>query len=180
MKADDSNECPNHNLKNCCFCQICGKVMCIQCAVYHKRHVMKPGAIEVIDTSLLSNFKFEKCLGKGRFSSVFKVLSVLEDKVHALKVIEGVNKEDFFLFKKEISLMVKINHPNLVKYHSSCWVPEKDLLWIAMELCEDNLEKYIHKLDQKTAFEYFKQICEGVFALHQEKMIHGNLKLPIF
>ena len=46
-----------------------------------------------------------------------------------------------------------------------------------MELCDEGLDSFIKKIDQKTAFEYFQQICEGVRHLHiDQKIIHRDLK----
>jgi len=73
--------------------------------------------------------------------------------------------------------MAKTEHPNIIKYFASNWIKRKQLLWITMELCDGSLDQFIENLDQKTALDYFYQICEGVRALHQEyKIIHRDLK----
>jgi len=48
-----------------------------------------------------------------------------------LKVIEEVDKRSFNQVKKEIAIMAKIKHPNIVRYDSSNWIPDKELLWIS-------------------------------------------------
>ena len=46
-----------------------------------------------------------------------------------------------------------------------------------MELCDGSLDKSLKNVDQKTVFQYFKQICEGIRVLHKEcKIIHRDLK----
>ena len=177
MQPSFSNECPTHHEESQCFCLDCGLVMCPPCSLSHKCPSMKKKHIEYINESLLNNFKFEKYLGKGSFGYVFKVQSLLDDQIYALKVIEEVDKTSFQLVRKEVAMMAKIKHQNIIKYHMSSWIEEKEILWIAMELCQGSLDKYLNNLDVKTAMEYFREICKGVQALHQEfQIIHRDLK----
>ena len=172
-----SNECLIHNAESNCFCKDCGNIMCSHCSIKHKCPTMKKKVIEYLDDSIICNFKFNKYLGKGSFGYVFQVKSHLDDGIYALKVIEEVNKASLNQVKKEIAIMAKIKHPNIVQYASSNWIPDKELLWISMELCDGSLDKSLKNLDQKTTLQYFKQICEGIRVLHKEyKIIHRDLK----
>jgi len=154
MQPSFSNECPLHFEEINCFCLDCGLVMCALCSITHKCP-MKKNHIEQLNEILTKNFKFQKYLGKGNLGSVFKVKSFLEDKIFALKVIEDVNKASFELLRKELAVLANIEHKNIIKYHSSNWIEEEEILWIVMDLCEGNLDKYLRNLDEKTALDYF-------------------------
>jgi len=177
MEPAFSNECRTHKAENNCFCKDCGSIMCTDCSKTHKCPTMKKKVIEYLHDSLISNFKFMKYIGKGSFGSVFQVKSYLDDQIYALKVIEDVDKASFQQVKKEIAIMAKIKHPNIVRYCASNWLLDKEVLWISMELCDGSLDKHLKNLDQKTALQYFKHICEGIRVLHKEyKIIHRDLK----
>jgi len=110
-----SNECQIHNAESNCFCKDCGNIMCSDCSKAHKCPTMKKKVIEYLDDSIICNFKFDKYLGKGSFGYVFQVKSHLDDQIYALKVIEEVDKSSFNQVKKEIAIMAKIKHPNIVQ-----------------------------------------------------------------
>ena len=179
MEPPFSNECPKHNLERNYCCQYCGILMCLTCLPTHKRHNLKNPFYECINESLFSNFKFDRCLGKGSFGSVFRVQSFWDDQIYALKVIEDADKESVKLIQKQITLMTQIKHENILIYNWCNWISEKEIVCLAMDMCDGNLDTYIiYPMNEKTALGYFKQICNGVRALHQDyKIIHGNLKL---
>ena len=52
-----------------------------------------------------------KTLGSGSFSSVYLIKLAYSKELCALK---RLNKDDYESFKNEISLLMKLNHPNIV------------------------------------------------------------------
>ena len=52
-----------------------------------------------------------KTLGSGSFSSVYLVTIAYSKELCALK---RLNKDDYESFKNEISLLMKLNHPNIL------------------------------------------------------------------
>jgi len=73
-----------------------------------------------------------------------------------------VDKASFNQVKKEIAIMAKIKHPNIVQYANSNWIPDKELLWISMELCDGSLDKSLKNLYQKTALQLFLIISKEI------------------
>ena len=85
------------------------------------------------------DFEFLQLLGQGGFGNVFKVSSLINHKVYAMKILdleekegEGIPKEikeKYFI--SEIELLKNLKHPNICKYYKS--FREKDKLYIIME-----------------------------------------------
>lgn len=175
------NICFEHGLELTGYCEAkdCGKILCLGCYKSHKCTNLKSKAFLMIDESLLINYKFKSYLGAGSFGAVFNVESLLDGGTYALKVITKVEKQEFNLLRKEILIMNKLKHPNIVQYFGSNYNPHCEILSIWMELCDKSLDKVLRSLDQKDAFNYFSQICEGVNFLHKvcnPAIIHRDLK----
>ena len=125
-----------------------------------------------------------KLLGQGAFGKVVK--GFLKDN-HAQQVavkiisLEKVASESSFikLLRREIEILQKINHPNIVKMHYATRTASN--LYMFLEYCADGdlkklLEKRGGKLPESEAVQYFRQICEGFKELHKNKIIHRDIK----
>ena len=167
-----------------------------------------------------NDYKLIKSLGEG---SICKVKLVEKNNIkYALKII---NKNQLLKKKKfqrdengkmivttplegilkEISILKKVNHPNLVKLYEIMHKPDKSKLYLVLEYCEhgdlmtfdENKNKFIvnkyifekHlkknncKLDIEKAYytenliRYFiRQIIRGLNYLHRIGVIHKDLK----
>jgi len=73
----------------------------------------------------------------------------------------------------------KLNHPNIAKY-LDCIETETDIC-IFMEYCGDEtLESYIKQhgvLSEDEAREFFSQMVDALECCHQQKVLHGDIKL---
>jgi len=120
------------------------------------------------------NSKIEK-LGQGGFGDVYKYYNPLDKNHYALKRIplESV---------KEVEIMSKLNHKNIVNYFFS-WIDETPNLNIHMELCLATLSDYLYYRsasdDSITNSIYIgSQIQDGIEYLHKHGIIHGDLSSP--
>lgn len=79
---------------------------------------------ECIQGSRLHNeFEIIKILGKGGFGHVWKVKNKLDSRVYALKKIR-LNPSNKYLnrkIKREVKLLSRLNHENIVRYYNS-WI----------------------------------------------------------
>ncbi len=124
--------------------------------------------------------------GKGSYASVYKgkwlgVNCVM--KIFSQEAQNFQNCEE--IFKKEVNMIAKLNHPNIVKFlgYGIC----KEKKWerfIVMELMENDLSKVISDLSQKgdVPFTYFSaidvmfQVAKAMCYLHKHKIYHRDLK----
>ena len=169
------NRCPSHpESQKEFFCQECKTIFCYICCKNDKKHKQ---SISSLSETLLDNYEFLSYLGGGSYGKVFKVRSLNDGLEHALKVIEGVDDEVYTLAKKESQFLCSLNHKNIVKYSSSFRIKDEKLFIILMELAEESLLDKIPSMTQELAFEYLKQICEGLAYLHMKLgVMHRDLK----
>jgi calcium/calmodulin-dependent protein kinase I len=124
-------------------------------------------------------YKFGKEIGKGGFSVVYKATERATGKKYAIKRIqkdeEGVDIE---LLKREIYIMKKVDHPNILKLFEV--FEDDDYFFLVLELVE-GLELFDKIVDrgnysEKDAANIVKQILEAVKYLHEEGIVHRDLK----
>ena len=69
----------------------------------------------------ISDFEIKKELGIGSYGKVYVVMHKKTKAEYALKMIDKldkINQEDKAYFNREIEIMYKLNHPNIVKLYS--------------------------------------------------------------
>lgn len=124
-------------------------------------------------------YKFGKEIGKGGFSVVYKATERATGKKFAIKRIqkdeEGVDIE---LLKREIYIMKKVDHPNILKLYEV--FEDDDYFFLVLELVE-GLELFDKIVDrgnysEKDAANIVRQILEAVKYLHDEGIVHRDLK----
>ena len=121
-------------------------------------------------------------LGKGAFGRVNLGLHRLTRRLVAVKAINMEFMKDESSKKKmnnEISILKILRHPNVVKLLETFDTDKHHL--IVMELCPGgDLLNYVRKrrkLNEKYAKFVFKQIMEGLAYLHDNGVVHRDIKL---
>ena len=121
-------------------------------------------------------------LGKGAFGRVNLGLHRLTRRLVAIKAINMEFMKDESSKKKmsnEISILKILRHPNVVKLLETFDTDKHHL--IVMELCPGgDLLNYVRKrrkLNEKMAKFVFKQIMEGLLYIHQNGVVHRDIKL---
>ncbi|XP_057417707.1 G-type lectin S-receptor-like serine/threonine-protein kinase RKS1 [Lotus japonicus] len=128
------------------------------------------------------NFSHQNKLGQGGFGSVYKgqLINGQEIAVKRLSENSGQGTEEF---KNEVTLLVKLQHRNLVRLLGCCCEKEERML-VYEYLPNESLDFFIfgknqRPLDWDKCFEIIIGIARGVLYLHQDsrlKIIHRDLK----
>tara|TARA_B110000211_G_scaffold21161_2_gene21939 strand:- start:2621 stop:3640 length:1020 start_codon:yes stop_codon:yes gene_type:complete len=144
-------------------------------------------------------------LGEGGFGSVYLARYFLDKKLYAIKKIpiSSQNIVDFESTVSEILVLSRLEHPNIVRYYTS-WIepihgehdhtpspgddsynstdsleyqPPNIMFYIKMEICKTStLAEIIHTMDTDTSLDILRQIIQGVMYLHDQNVVHRDLK----
>lgn len=130
----------------------------------------------------LKEFRVKNLLGKGAFGDVYKVERVRDNATYALKKINiaSMDKREVTDTLNEIRFLASIRHPNVIGFLEA-FLNERSLeICVVMEFADGGdlagkVEK--HKvakrhMDENLIWAYLLQLCDGVQALHQKRIIH--------
>ena len=135
----------------------------------------------------VDNLTLSTSLGKGAFGEVFLTKIDGRNELFATKRLDRAyteREENIKRLSNEISVMMKIHHPNIVslidlKKTKSHW-------YLVMEFCNGGdltgcLRKYMAKYNRPFSEEIVQylmcQIVQGLDALHSRNIMHRDLKL---
>ena len=122
-----------------------------------------------------------KKIGKGAFSVIYKGTHKVTDKVFAIKEIsyENLNKIKNTI-KREFTVMKKLNHPNIIKLHEVFFDSENKNVYLVLDYYKrGDLFNFLKgkPLKEKYAKKYMRQLASGLKYLHDNNIIHRDLKL---
>jgi serine/threonine-protein kinase len=157
--------CRAENDETASACFTCGKAL----------STLVKGAV------LASRYQILSPLGKGGMGIVYKAHDRELDEAVALKVLRGdleAGQEMARRFRSEIKLARKVRHRNVCAIHE--FGQEAGLLFIAMELIDGQDLKHVllrqGPFAPAHAYDLAAQIADGLQAIHDEGIIHRDLK----
>jgi NIMA (never in mitosis gene a)-related kinase len=134
----------------------------------------------------LNEFEIIKELGKGAFGSVCKVKRKADGNIYAMKrvKISQLNSKERDNALNEVRILASLTHINIIGYKQAFFDEDSKTLNIVMELADDgDLESKIQfHIKNKTNFpetaiwSYLIQMTSGLKALHDNKIMHRDLK----
>ncbi|CAO1613966.1 unnamed protein product [Sympodiomycopsis kandeliae] len=95
---------------------------------------------------------------------------------------EDAEKDPLRLIRREIAIMKKLTHPNVISLIEALDDPSRDELYMILEFCPDGpvidikLHERTQPLNEETARSYFCQILLGIEYLHHNDIIHRDIK----
>jgi len=130
-------------------------------------------------------YKFIKLLGKGSYGSVYlaqRESDLGTDEYVAIKKFYMNDKNSYKSFKNEVKILKRIKSDYLIKILD--YYKDSKYMYMVMEYAPmGDLEEYIRSMYQKKSTisnKFFDtviyQIKEGLNILHQEKIIHRDIK----
>lgn len=133
----------------------------------------------------VDEYVLEKEIGKGSFGSVYRAQSTKTGGVFAIKRLSKSKYAKNPLLKKllssEVSIMSKINHPNILHLHR--YFETESNYYLVLDFCNrGDLESVVkalpgERVDEATAVGYLKQIMNGFQELRKHKVLHRDFKL---
>lgn len=134
----------------------------------------------------LNDFEILNEFGKGAYSSVCLVKRKEDSSLYAMKRVKMVdlNLKERENALNEVRFLASITHPNIIGYKEAFFDNESATLNLVMEYAEegDMESKIKEKIKSKTLFKeedvwnYLTQMAEGLKALHDNKIMHRDLK----
>ena len=134
-----------------------------------------------MENDFLSNYNIKETIGKGTFSIVKLGINKTTKEKVAIKILKKkklLQNADKSRLEREITILKKLNHINVIKTHKINEDSEK--YYIVMEYCENGeLFNYIvdrQKLDEDEASYFFYQLINGLDYIHHKNIVHRDLK----
>ena len=130
---------------------------------------------------LLSEYTIKETIGKGTFSVVKLGINKITKEKVAIKILKKnkiIHREDVERIEREISILKKLSHINVIKIYKINEDEEK--YYIFMEYCENGeLFHYIverQRLTEEDSSFFFYQLINGLEYIHSENIVHRDLK----
>ncbi len=142
-------------------------------ATFHtaEREMPRPG--DVIDGRLA----VERLAGAGATAEVYRVRDLATGIPYALKWMLGGGKSMRGRLVREGRILLKLDHPNLVRVSNALLVEDRPALlleWVDGATLEDHLEKGQPALEE--AERLFRGVAEAVAYAHANGVVHRDLK----
>jgi serine/threonine protein kinase len=123
-------------------------------------------------------FNIMSMLGTGAMGTVYRALDKSTGQFVAIKVLQSVDPQSFLRFKREMELLTRLSHPNLVALHDANLAGETP--YLVMECVEGvSLDRLLTRkgvLRVADACEIIGQVAEGLLHAHQQNVIHRDIK----
>lgn len=137
----------------------------------------KPGKL-LSSSDILSSYEFKETIGRGAFASVYRALNKNNGNEVAVKEIIIEDKDNLLELMFEIDLLKVLKHENIVKYHG--FVKNNSKLFIFLEYCSGGSLRTLYKkkgvLLEPLLIKYLKQVLKGLIYLHDQGIIHRDIK----
>ena len=141
--------------------------------------VKKESLIPTEYSNIHKKYKLSKgMLGEGTYGYVKLATRLGDSSKVAIKVIPKTKLRRRDRLDREITIMKKVDHPNIVRVHEI--YEDSFNVYLVMELCEggelyDRMTR-LGRLTEKQAADTFSQMLSSVAYLHTNNIVHRDVK----
>lgn len=126
------------------------------------------------------NYQLERELGQGACGRTVLLYDKAIDERFACKKYDPSNidfKEELFSnFVREIKILYKLNHPNIVRVFSYDLYPDKHVGYILMEYVDGTDISSFLRANPDDVNNIFQQTVEGFFHLEENEILHRDIR----
>lgn len=133
-------------------------------------------------TELPHRYILQDKIGEGAFSTVYRAKDTQENMVIAVKIIkkEAMKREQIEATRREIAIMRRLDHPNIIKMYSFQNMDDSKFCFIFMELVSggelfNQIIKYTYFSEDLTRH-VMRQVATTVKFLHDRGIVHRDIK----
>ncbi|KAM6939738.1 serine/threonine-protein kinase PLK1 [Xenentodon cancila] len=136
----------------------------------------------LVDPRTMRRYTRGRFLGKGGFAKCYEITDVETKQVFAGKIVPKsliLKQHQREKMTSEIAIHKSLNHPNIVGFHG--FFEDDDFVFVVLEICRRRSLLELHKrrkavTEPETRY-YMTQLLKGVQYLHNNRVIHRDLKL---
>ena len=130
----------------------------------------------------IKHFYIQKLVGRGGQGEVYKAWDEKLERPVAIKFLstrQSISEKALEQFQQEARAIASVEHPHICRLYS-VESTDEGLPFLVMEMIDGNtLAEKIerdHPIDPIKAMEICSQICKGLRAAHERKLIHQDIK----
>ncbi|HKV09241.1 MAG TPA: protein kinase [Thermoanaerobaculia bacterium] len=135
-----------------------------------------------VERVLAGRYRLDRRLGRGGMGAVYEAMDIHLRRPVAVKVLlPGLfdDAEALRRFEREARISARLQHPNVVAVHDF-GTTETGVAFLVLELLSGfSLREALVRadaLDPQTAARWLREVCAGVRAAHEARVIHRDLK----
>lgn len=136
----------------------------------------------LVDSRTMRRYSRGRFLGKGGFAKCFEITDLESKQVYAGKIVPKaliLKPHQREKMTSEIAIHKSLLHPNIVGFQG--FFEDEDFVFVVLELCRRRSLLELHKrrkaVTEPEARYYMLQLLKGVQYLHNNRIIHRDLKL---
>jgi len=142
------------------------------------QNLLENGKYAKEDNYMELKYEFGRLIGTGATGKVFCAFERMTDREVAVKVLPN-SKTGKNHFKAERDVLLKLEHPNIIKLYDSC--ESLDNQYIVLELCRgvelfEQITNDKYTITEERAARLVAIMIDAVMYLHSKNIVHRDLK----
>ncbi|XP_014665457.1 PREDICTED: twitchin-like isoform X3 [Priapulus caudatus] len=144
---------------------------------YYKKYVPQP--VRIKHGSVYDDYDILEELGVGAFGVVHRCVERETGNGFAAKFINTSNPRDKRTIQNEIDIMNNLHHPKLLHLHDAYEAPDE--MCMIMEFLSggelfERITADTYKMTEAEAINYMRQVCDGLRHMHENNIVHLDIK----